>query len=99
MQETRVIRASDEPLIDYAIDPVFEFDTEVDAHQMLQLLRWELDSARLLVQHATRYMKAALHAAGQVVEDGEPLNRSVLIELSGLSRRTAYTAFETGADS
>ncbi len=40
-------------------------------------------------------LKHALADAGQVLIDGEQLNRSELIDRSGLSRRTAYDAFNT----
>jgi hypothetical protein len=89
-QPKRTVRLDDDPLVDWVSEPVFEFETEVDALKMLQALSDELRSAREQVRHAMRYMGAAVQAARTVVEDGKPVSKQAITRESGLSRRTVY---------
>ncbi|MFC7641435.1 hypothetical protein ACFQX6_10940 [Streptosporangium lutulentum] len=72
------------------IDPVFAFETEVDALQVLQHLAEQLDTTRQQLHHVMRYMEAAVKAAGATVEDGSPIKPQAIINHTGLSRRTVY---------
>jgi hypothetical protein len=64
-----VVGINDEPLVHWLHDPVFKFETEVDALRMLEILGDELKVAREQVRHTTRYLAAAVQAARQVTED------------------------------
>jgi citrate lyase alpha subunit len=86
-----VVGINDEPLVHWLHDPVFKFETEVDALRMLEILGDELKVAREQVRHTTRYLAAAVQAARQVTEDdGKPVSKQAIIGASGLARQTVY---------
>ncbi|MEV0149677.1 MULTISPECIES: hypothetical protein [unclassified Nonomuraea] len=76
--------------LNWTLDPVFAFETEVDALQVLQLLADDLNAARKQLHHVMRYMEAAVKAAGATVEDGERVRPQAIINHTRLSRRTVY---------
>jgi hypothetical protein len=88
-REPRIVGLNDEPLVDWVSDPEFDFQTEIDALQMLQALGDELRSAREQVEHCMRYLTAAVKAAYAVRED-EPVSKQAIIRESGLARQTVY---------
>ncbi|UUV34394.1 hypothetical protein NQK81_13365 [Amycolatopsis roodepoortensis] len=90
--EKRVVRLGDDPLVDWVSDPVFEFDSEVEAMQMLDAIACELSEARAQAHHAMRFLKAAIRAAGEFEEDGHRISASAIIDFSGLARQTVYAA-------
>ncbi|WP_131888787.1 hypothetical protein [Actinomadura rubrisoli] len=74
--------------LDWTKEPVFEFETEVDALQTLQFLGEDLKAAREQVRHIMRYMDAAVRAARHNGEgDTQP---QAIINHSGLARQTVY---------
>lgn len=76
--------------IGWTIDPVFEFDTEVDALQVFQALNEELRTAREQERHILRYMEAAAKAAhGGTAQDGQVTPQAIINE-SGVARATVY---------
>jgi hypothetical protein len=76
--------------LNWTLDPVFAFATEVDALQVLQILADDLEAARKQLHHVMRYMEAAVKGAGATVEDGERIKPQAIINHTGLSRRTVY---------
>ncbi|QGK69605.1 hypothetical protein GIY23_08815 [Allosaccharopolyspora coralli] len=66
------------------------FDSESEALARLDELREQRAAAKRAAASILEELKAALRAAGALRIDGVAINRSVLIEHSGLSRRTAY---------
>lgn len=86
----RVVDLNDEPLVDWVSEPVFQFETELDALAMIQRLGEELGSARKQVEHCMRYLTAAVRAASNPIEDGKPVSKQAIISHSGLARQTVY---------
>jgi hypothetical protein len=69
-------------------EPVFVFETEVDALQTLEALGDQLKAAREQVRQIMRYMRAAVPAARH---NGEgDTNPQAIISHSGLARQTVY---------
>lgn len=74
--------------LDWNKEPVFEFATEVDALQALELLGDDLKAAREQVRQIMRYMTAAVRGARHNGEgDTQP---QAIINHSGLARQTVY---------
>ncbi|MFI6308495.1 hypothetical protein ACIBCH_41935 [Amycolatopsis thailandensis] len=86
----RVVQLGDDPLIDWVSEPVFEFESEVDALTMLDRLAEELDNARKQAEHTMRFLKAAVRSAGELREDGGKISAKALIDHSRLARQTVY---------
>ncbi len=75
--------------LDWTKEPVFEFETEIDALETLQLLGEDLKAAREQVRQIMRYMHAAVNAAHH---NGEGKTQpQAIINHSGLARQTVYT--------
>lgn len=91
-----VVDINDDPLVDWTIDPRFEFGSEVDALEMLTALGEELRSAREHVRHCMRYVTAAVRAAGEVTEDGEKISKEAIINHAGVARQTVYNILGEG---
>lgn len=68
--------------------PNFVFDTEVDALIALDDLGDQLRAAREQVDQTMRYLRAAVRAADEVVEDDGPIAFQALVNHSGLARQT-----------
>lgn len=79
-----------DPLVNWTIDPVFEFKTEVEALMALQQLDEELRAAREQVRHCMRYMGKAVQAARRVEEDGQKVSKEAIIGHTSLARQTVY---------
>lgn len=76
--------------IGWTIDPVFKFDTEVDALQTFQALAEELQTARQQERHILRYMEAAAKAArAGTTQDGR-VSPQAIIGHTGVARATVY---------
>lgn len=85
-----IVSLNDEELVHWLHDPIFEFETEVDALQMLEVLGDELRAAREQVRHCTRYIATAVQAARRITEDGKPVSKQAIIGATGLARQTVY---------
>ena len=82
--------------LDWTKEPVFEFETEVDALETLQFLGEDLKAAREQVRQIMRYMHAAVNAAHH---NGEGKTQpQAIINHSGLARQTVYTMLGEKAD-
>jgi hypothetical protein len=84
------VHLTDEPLVDWTKEPVFDFISEVEALEMIAAIGDELRDAREHARHCMRYMAAAVQAARQVTEDGKKINPQAIINHSGLARQTVY---------
>lgn len=76
--------------IEWTADPDFQFETEVDALQVLQLLGEDLRAAREQVQQIMRYMEAAAKAAHAGTEQDGPVAPQAIINETGVARQTVY---------
>jgi hypothetical protein len=94
--EPRIVHIDDDTLVDWTINPIFDFKTEVDALQMLQALGDELESTRKHLEHCMRYMKVAVRAARAIEEGGKLTSITAIANESGLTRQTVYTILEEG---
>lgn len=68
--------------------------TDNNVLENLDRLRHVYEQAAADKAEAYARLRAALGEASRVLVDGQRLNRSELIERSGLSRRTAYQVFD-----
>jgi hypothetical protein len=75
--------------VDWTKEPEFDFETEVDALQALEMLGDELRSAREQARQVMRYMAAAVKGAG-AMDEGQRPTRQAIIGHSGLARQTVY---------
>lgn len=66
------------------------FETEAEVFAYLDELRQRRAEAQRVEAEILDQIKSAVRQAGALRIGGEPINRSKLIEHSGLSRRTAY---------
>jgi len=85
--------------VEYEIDwtvkkPEFAFDSEVQALMTLQNLGEDLKNARRQLQHVMRYMRAAVLAAREPMEDGKPVSKEAIIGHTGMARKTVYAICE-----
>ncbi|MEV0306542.1 hypothetical protein [Nonomuraea fuscirosea] len=76
--------------IDWTKEPQFEFDTEVDALQTLQMLGEDLRSAREQVRQVMRYIQAAAVAARNGTQQDGKVKPQAIINHTGLARQTVY---------
>lgn len=73
---------------DWTKEPVFQFETEVEALMTVQQLGEEIAATREQLKHLMRYMAAAARAARHNGEgDTQP---QAIINHSGLARQTVY---------
>lgn len=85
--------------IGWTVDPVFQFDTEIDALQTLKTLGEELRTAREQVRHVLRYMEAAAKAArAGTTQDGQ-VTPQAIIGHTGVARQTVYNWIGPSDDS
>lgn len=70
------------------------FNTEADALAHLDELRGKRAEAKQAEAALLDDILDALRAAGAMRIDGEPIDRTVLIEHSGVSRKTAYRVLD-----
>ncbi|MEU4675107.1 hypothetical protein AB0F91_46010 [Amycolatopsis sp. NPDC023774] len=62
--------------IDWTVEqPEFEFTSEGQALKTVQMLGEDLAAARKQVEHTMRYLRAAVVAARQPLEDGKPVRK------------------------
>lgn len=76
--------------IDWTAQPRFEFDTEADALETLQLLADDLRAAREQERQLLRYMEAAAVAARRGAGEDGPVTPQAIINHTGVARRTVY---------
>lgn len=91
MLDKVTIRNADE-LIEHGVtwnhEPVFEFATEVDALQTVEVLGKQLEATREQVNQIIRWLKAAVPAAHH---NGEGKTQpQAIINHTGLARQTVY---------
>jgi hypothetical protein len=84
--------------IDWTKDPEFQFETEIDALQSLEMLGDDLKSAREQIKHLMRYIEAAVSASQATAQDGK-VKPQAIIGHTGLARQTVYNMLpKTAAD-
>lgn len=66
------------------------FRTQSDVFARLDELRQQRDDLKARERATLSEIKDVVRTAGGLQFDGEPINRTLLIEHAGLSRRTAY---------
>lgn len=94
--EKIVIRNADEMYlpgseqIDWTKEPIFEFETEVDALQALQMLGDDLRTAREQVSQVMRYIQAAATSARNGTRQDGKVTPQAIIGHTGLARQTVY---------
>lgn len=76
--------------IDWTKEPVFEFETEIDALQVLQALGDDLRNAREQVRQTMRYIQAAASAARNGTRQDGKVKPQAIIGHTGLARQTVY---------
>jgi hypothetical protein len=71
-----------------------EVTSEVEVLDRITQLARRRTEALTAADETTAELHEAVREAGSLVIQGEPVNRSQIIQASGLSRRTAYTLFD-----
>lgn len=77
--------------VNWTVDPVFEFATEVEALTALEFLSDDYRAAVEQSRHIMRYIKAAIAAAQTLPEDERPRPQGI-INHTRLARQTVYDA-------
>ena len=99
MLDKVTIRDADE-LIEHGVtwnhEPVFEFATEVDALQTVEVLGEQLRAAREQVNQTMRWIEAAIPAA-HLNGEGKTQPQAI-INHSGLARQTVYNLLSENTD-
>ena len=70
------------------------FDTAAEAIARLEQLREERAEIERADAAKLAELKEAVRAAGEVTVNGHPLNRTLIIQASGLARGTVYKILE-----
>ncbi|MEU1550190.1 hypothetical protein [Nocardia sp. NPDC005745] len=83
--------------INWLVEPVFQFKTEVDALRTLDLLGEDLTTARQQVNQVMRYLEAAAKAAHSGTTEDGPVKPQAIINETGLARQTIYNWIEPAA--
>ena len=76
--------------IDWTKEPVFEFETEVDALQALEALGEDLRTAREQVRQVMRYIEAAATSARNGTAQDGKVSPQAIIGHTKLARQTVY---------
>ncbi|MDE1675134.1 hypothetical protein [Nocardia gipuzkoensis] len=80
--------------VGWLVEPIFQFETEIDALRTLSLLGEDLATARQQVNQIMRYLEAAAKAAhAGTAKDGKVAPQAIINE-SGLARQTIYNWIE-----
>lgn len=76
--------------IDWTKEPVFDFETEVDALQALEALGDDLRNAREQARQIMRYIRAAATSARNGTRQDGKVQPQAIIGHTGLARQTIY---------